>query len=65
MRELIRAVQNLRKTEKFGISQRIQTLQIPNMYKHLNDEQIQHVQKITLADTIVWNDTNAITIGQQ
>ena len=65
MRELIRAVQNVRKTEKLGITQHIHILHIPNTYKHLRDEQIQQVQKITLADTIVWNDTNAITIGQQ
>ncbi len=65
MRELIREVQSVRKAEGFGINQHIQTLHIPNAYRHLNDEQIQQVQKITLADAIVWDDTNTITIGQQ
>lgn len=65
MRELIRAVQNLRKTKKLGISEHIRTLHMPNTYKHLSEIQIQHVQKITLSDTIVWNDTIGITTGQQ
>ncbi len=65
VRELIRAVQNVRKTQKLGITQHIPTLQIPNMYKHLTETQITHIQKITLSDTIVWNDTLAITTGQQ
>lgn len=65
MRELIRSIQNIRKTEKLGISERIRTLQIPIKYKHLTKEQIKHIQKITLSDKIVWNETIAITTGQQ
>jgi isoleucyl-tRNA synthetase len=64
MRELIRSVQNLRKTQKLGISEHISLLQIPNTYKHLTDTQLRHIKKITLSDAIVWNDTIAITTGQ-
>lgn len=64
MRELIRAIQNVRKTQKLGISERIRTLHIPKKYKHLTKTQMNHIQKITLSDEIVWNETIAITTGQ-
>jgi isoleucyl-tRNA synthetase len=65
MRELIRAVQNLRKTEQLGMSEHIHVLQISNKYKHLTETQLQHIQTVTLSDEIVWNETIAITTGQQ
>lgn len=65
MRELIRAIQNLRKTQKLGMSEHIRIVHIPNTYKHLTTAQLSHIQKITLSEAIIWNDTNVITIGQQ
>jgi len=65
MRELIRSIQKLRKTQQLGISERIRLLQIPKKYKHLTKTQLNHIQKITLSNEIVWNDTIDITTGQQ
>jgi len=65
MRELVRAIQNIRKVKKLGISERIHTLHIPKIYHHLTKEQIIHIQAITLSDTIVWSETLDITTGKQ
>ncbi|MBI4066173.1 hypothetical protein HY411_00500, partial [Candidatus Gottesmanbacteria bacterium] len=62
MRQLIRAIQLLRKEKGCRIDQRIR-VQVPRAYQSLPKELLARVRVETLADEIIWGESLAILTG--
>ena len=62
MRELIRKIQGLRKDRKCSVTDEI-TVQLPELYKSLSEETMNHIMKETLIKDILWGETLDITIS--
>jgi len=56
VRQLIRAIQQLRKEKGCTIDERVR-VEVLQEYKDLSEEHIAHVKKETLAETIVWGSS--------
>ncbi|MCL4360101.1 isoleucine--tRNA ligase [Patescibacteria group bacterium] len=61
-RDLVREIQKLRKDKGCKIDERIR-LEVPETYKDLGSKNLEVLKRETLADTIIWGDSLALSTG--
>lgn len=61
-RELIRKIQDLRKSKRTNISEKI-TLHLPKYWQKLPVDLLNQVQSETLIEKIIWEDSGEVSIG--